>query len=130
MIDITKKYQTRDGRPVRLLCVDRRGCFDRSVVALVGPRGGGPVTEESIASYYPDGRDFKGKTTQDDLVEIVETTYEYMNVYDSAVWLWWTKSLDASKEKASAPVRRHHFVCRLRRTLIDGKIVKIEVYDG
>lgn len=34
LIEMHKKYKTRDGRPVRILCVDREDC-DYPVVALV-----------------------------------------------------------------------------------------------
>jgi hypothetical protein len=44
-----KKYQTRDGRPVRLLCVDAKR--DGSIIGLVMVTVGG----EELIAWYDDG---------------------------------------------------------------------------
>ena len=38
-LDLTKPVQTRDGRPVRILCVDARRGNDRHVVGLIDNNG-------------------------------------------------------------------------------------------
>jgi len=50
MIDITKKYRTRDGRPVRVLCVDLKG--EQPVVALIMCADG----DESVLVFDADGK--------------------------------------------------------------------------
>lgn len=43
------RCQTRDGRPARIICADRKSVYDLSVVALIGEM-------ESPAVYKSDGR--------------------------------------------------------------------------
>jgi hypothetical protein len=65
MIDMKKKYRTRSGLPVRILCVDRAGF--NPVVYLIMEDGG-----ETIVSATIDGRfaSFPGQENGLDLIEI------------------------------------------------------------
>lgn len=50
MIEMGKKYTTRDGRAVRILCVDRQAYSNESVMALISEKGG-----ENIYAFHSDG---------------------------------------------------------------------------
>lgn len=72
MIDMNKKYQTRDGRPVRILCVD-------------GPDSRWPVigipSGQHIACYWMiDGRNYYGAESSD-LIPVPEEVTLWVNVY-------------------------------------------------
>lgn len=64
MIDMKRKYQTRDGRNVRLLCTDAPG--DYPVRGLV-------EKEDSTYSWTLDGLEYTGKTFHWDLIEVPNT---------------------------------------------------------
>ena len=75
-IDMSKTYTTRNGMPVRILCVDKPG--EMPVVALVD-RGG----VESIETYTA-----RGKWLTDDanayafdLIEVKPVSVKWLNVY-------------------------------------------------
>jgi len=63
MINMTKKYRTRDGRYVRVLCVDREGT--QPVVALVKYTDG----TECLAAFDADGK-YRGVPSDFDLIEV------------------------------------------------------------
>lgn len=66
-ITMTGQYQTRDGRPARVLCVDAAGVYP--VVALVKPRGD---SVEYPVSFSADGFFWCGGQTpsQQDLIPV------------------------------------------------------------
>lgn len=65
MISMDKKYKTRDGRPVRLLCVDRAG--GHPVVALVGFSG-----QDTVSSYLPSGARFADGEYNESVLDLIE----------------------------------------------------------
>lgn len=80
MIDINKKYKTRDGRAARILCTDRKS-LHHTVVALVTKHDNLEVPR----SYTKDGYYYSsGKTPTDhDLVEC--TPYEDFKIDDKVL---------------------------------------------
>lgn len=75
-IEMGKRYQTRDGRPVRLLCTDKKGEFP--VVGVVPYDDGGAEDMEewtSTGGYYSD----QDGDTDLDLVPMLEKVT--VNVY-------------------------------------------------
>lgn len=66
-IEMGKKYQTKDGNPVRILCVDREHS-DYCVVGLRATKTCG----EQMSSWTVEGHFRKGEDNEDDLVEVVE----------------------------------------------------------
>lgn len=67
LIEMHKKYKTRDGHPVRILCVDCIGKnFAFPVIALVKNTEG----EEHIEQYMPDGHYHKNHEDDLDLIEV------------------------------------------------------------
>lgn len=65
MISMTKRYRTRDGRPYRLLCIDRKGPYP--VAGFVGEDESLFITHSSDGAYLPS----RGPHP-DDLIEIPE----------------------------------------------------------
>lgn len=80
-VDLTKPVQTRDGKPVRILCTDRRH-LDCHVVALVLVDG-----NELVRSFYPDGRYLGGGANDNDLVNVPPKVVSeaYLNIYSTGV---------------------------------------------
>lgn len=66
MISMDKEYRTRDGREVRVLCVDRKEDDGYSVVALIVLRSG----RESIEIFDLDGMYVRGRESVNDLIEV------------------------------------------------------------
>lgn len=66
-IEMHKKYKTRDGRPVRILCTDRKDVEDRTfhVIALVTTEG-----YEEIRAYSKTGQCFIDEDSALDLIEV------------------------------------------------------------
>jgi hypothetical protein len=52
MIEMGKRYQTRDGRAVRILCTDLKGCGCATVIGLVTS----PAGPEYVSTWTADGR--------------------------------------------------------------------------
>jgi len=66
MISMNKKYKTRDGRPVRLLCTNRSSKLTRYTVVALVDKG------ETLEVYTEDGCATIGCETPQDLIEISE----------------------------------------------------------
>jgi hypothetical protein len=64
MIDMAKKYQTRDGREVRVLCVDSPDRLYK-VVAIVRDGNDWEPTD-----FTADGHEFRGAIGETDLIEV------------------------------------------------------------
>lgn len=71
-----KPCETKDGRPVRILCTDKKGAHP--IVALVPFKNG--VQAESILSYDTEGRWCAGNNALD-LVNVVERTSQWRNLW-------------------------------------------------
>ena len=102
MIDLKKKYQTRDGRPVRVLCVDRRHPT-YPVVAVYESEG-----IESMGTYTDTGHyhvDTHGSRL--DIIEVVEPVTVWMNIYDNGGWSGkWPDKESAARNAASGCIAR------------------------
>ena len=75
MISMDKQYTTRDGRPVRVLCVD---AGDEYPVVLL-------TESDALRRYRPDGRWFEsGDDNQKDLIEVKpkRTVEVWINHYE------------------------------------------------
>lgn len=74
-LDITKPVQTRDGRPVRILCTDKKGNYP--VVGLVTNNDG----SETVNSYRHDGVYYSAGVSDADLVNAPERKERWLNMY-------------------------------------------------
>lgn len=76
--DPTKPCTTRNGRPARIVCTDRK-LHGGPIVALYIDESGG----EQIASYTPDGNLWCRNDRRYDLINIPEKIEGWVNFYDS-----------------------------------------------
>ena len=74
--DPSRKVVTRDGRPVRIICTDRKG--DTPIIALVNDANDG---QEYGYAFYSDGKFFRDGNEESDLF-FAPTKHEgWMNLY-------------------------------------------------
>ena len=73
-ITLDKKYQTRDGKPVRILCVDANLAGGYSVVGLLTWRDGEESMEMWAADggYYSPGHRVNEDDDSQDLIEVAQ----------------------------------------------------------
>lgn len=76
-----RKVITRDGRNVRILCVDAKG--DYPVVALI-PDGEGEYKRDSPEAYTEDGCNYSGQISYLDLFFAPEIHEGWANVFGGA----------------------------------------------
>lgn len=76
--DPSKPVTTRDGRPARIVCTDRKGSpGDALILALVENEGG----VEHSYWYHINGAHYGAPRNNLDLVNVVAKTSTYQNVY-------------------------------------------------
>lgn len=77
-VDWTKPVQTRGGKPVRVLCTDRKNDSGRYVVGLVQVAG-----QEYVRLWKMSGSAGERFTaSDDDVINVPEERVAYMNIYD------------------------------------------------
>ena len=99
MIEMGKRYKTRDGRPVRILCTDREQTI-YTVVALVG-------TE--VLSYTADGKQFRTGESRSDLIEVKPRIVRelWVNVYPEN----YGDIVHKTKQKADSECAGYRIAC-------------------
>lgn len=110
------KYQTRDGRAVRVLCVDRE-CEDYPVIAL--------ISNQKIEKYTKTGLFIKNSEFQydQDLIEVDEQV-RYVNVYGTS-GVGMVRDSIADVEGIYATNRTG----TLKITHINGKLTSVEIVE-
>lgn len=115
--DPTKPVQTRDGRPVRILCTDVKSQRFPIVAAVLDSNG-----FERVITYATDGRELIRTETELDLMNIPEETTEWVNYYEDiqspSVW----KTCEEADVFAA-----HYREALFKVTKVDGKVTKVEV---
>lgn len=79
LFDPTKPVQTRDGKPVRVLCTDANltwGLNTHPIVALVSHD-----IRDELVRYFENGKLLEGTDSNYDLVNIPEVTKKYYRTY-------------------------------------------------
>lgn len=82
MLDPTKPVQTRDGRPVRIICTDAKLASKSTIVALVASSDKCP---EYIVNRPPHGRVSLSLDNAEDLVNVPEKVNSFRNLYSEEV---------------------------------------------
>ena len=79
MISMDKEYRTRDGREVRLMCLDKKDEAGYSVVALITE----PCGREMLGAFTSDGLYLEGQKSSKDLIEVKPRIirYGWLNIY-------------------------------------------------
>ncbi len=121
-IDFSKPVQTRDGRKVRILCVDRKS--SQSIVGLITSPVDGA---EELHSWHEDGRRVHGAgwsgSNEADLINVPERLERWVNVYLSETGCFYGTYGEARKE---ADADRLGVI---RITFEDGKPVAVALED-
>ena len=73
--DPSRKVVTRDGRPVRIICTDRKGATP--IIALVNDG----LSEELGHAFYSDGKIFSDEDNELDLFFAPEKHEGWINIY-------------------------------------------------
>ena len=79
-IDMNKKYKTRSGLPVRILCTNAGGKYPIA----------GLIDNKSVFQWLPNGRCAFSSQSDNDLIEVKEKKVMWVNVYkngSTAVYL-------------------------------------------
>ncbi len=72
-----RKIVTRDGRPVRIICIDRKGLGAKPIVGLITE----PNNDEVILTYWENGIEIRGSEYKNDLFFAPEKKVGWMNLY-------------------------------------------------
>ena len=89
-ITMEGKYQTRDGKPARVICLDADVSV-YPVIALVKDIYG----LEVIKAYTEEGLLYAGRENTDDLVPLKEKKTVYVNFYPNGTATWHGNKPDA-----------------------------------
>lgn len=96
-LDLTKPVQTRDGRPVRILCTDRKSTLmDKPVVGLVTNKSG----SEILDFWSLTGAKGTSIACEGDLVNVPERKSKWMNMYGGELGGFFHSSRQACEESA------------------------------
>lgn len=118
-IDFNKPVQTREGRPARVICTDKKGSA-YPVWALVMSESG---HEEDSHSYTLNGRYFdNGDESEHDLMNVPVRTERFINFYDGQYDAYSYATLDGANNGACA--KR---TCVIKVMMEDGKAVSSEL---
>lgn len=94
-ISMDKQYKTRDGRPVRIICVDRED-DDYPIVALINWENG----KDRISTYTTNGKGIKESCSVYDLIEVpVEHEVHVLKYNDGSYCIQLTKSFKGDELK-------------------------------
>lgn len=100
--DPTKPVMTRDGRPARIICTDRRApASGHNIIALV-TEGIGEFTWH----FYSDGSHIKNTISRNDLVNIPVKRSGWINIYEDNNGPWFHDIYDTKEiaiEKSKLP---------------------------
>lgn len=84
--DPTKPVQTRDGRKARILCTDYLFYNRHYILGAVLFKASNEIEHELIQKYLTNGRVSEGETCGTDLVNIVERTSKFQNIWYSTLY--------------------------------------------
>ena len=92
-----RKVVTRDGRPVRIICTDRKGS-NQPVIALISLSE--IANKEVVSSFTTDGYYFQEPGTSQDLFFAPEKHERWINLYkwDNSTRYYVSKPFDSEEE--------------------------------
>ena len=78
-----RKVETRDGKPVRIICTDRKGLDVKPIVALITL----PNCDEIVKCFWDNGIETAGSEDKNDLFFAPTKYTDYINLYrDESVY--------------------------------------------
>ena len=91
-----RRVVTRDGSPVRIICIDRAGMNTKPIVALITLPNG----DEAIKSYWENGIETRENEDRNDLFFAPEKRTDYINLYYNGSSYYLGGAVYTSEEEA------------------------------
>lgn len=92
-----QKIITKDGRNVRIICIDRSGLNVKPIVALIMISNG----DEIIKTYWENGVETRGyEGCQNDLFFVTEKKIKWLNIYKNTIGNFYPGCFYKTKEEA------------------------------
>lgn len=102
----SRQVVTRDGSPVRIICIDRKGLNVKPVVGLITLPNG----DEVIKTFWDNGIETAGSEDKNDLFFAPSKHTDYINLYhnENGYYLGGTVFSSAEKAKEIAAESRYY----------------------
>ena len=92
--DPSRKVVTRDGRPVRIICTDRKGLDVKPIVALITL----PNCDEIVKCFWDNGIETAGSEDKNDLFFFPAKYERWINIYGNSIYYPGTKMYNTEQE--------------------------------
>ena len=89
-----RKVITRDGRPVRIICTDRKGLDVKPIVALITL----PNCDEIVKCFWDNGIETAGSEDKNDLFFFPAKYERWINIYGNSIYYPGTKMYNTEQE--------------------------------
>ena len=89
-----RKVVTRDGRPVRIICTDRKGLNVKPIVALITL----PNCDEIVKCFWDNGIETAGSEDKNDLFFFPAKYERCINIYGNSIYYPGTKMYNTEQE--------------------------------
>ena len=89
-----RKVVTRDGRPVRIICTDRKGLDVKPIVALITL----PNCDEIVKCFWDNGIETAGSEDKNDLFFFPAKYERWINIYGNSIYYPGTKMYNTEQE--------------------------------
>ena len=89
-----RKVVTRDGRPARIICTDRKGLDVKPIVALITL----PNCDEIVKCFWDNGIETAGSEDKNDLFFFPAKYERWINVYGNSVYYPGTQMYNTEQE--------------------------------
>lgn len=91
-----REVVTRDGKPVRIICIDKAGLYTKPIVALITLSNG----DEIVKCFWEDGIETAGSDGKNDLFFAPSKHTDYINLYHKENGYYLGGTVFSSEEKA------------------------------
>ena len=89
-----REVVTRDGRPVRIICTDRKGLDVKPIVALITL----PNCDEIVKCFWDNGIETAGSEDKNDLFFFPAKYERWINIYGNSIYYPGTKMYNTEQE--------------------------------
>ena len=89
-----RKVVTRDGRPVRIICTDRKGLNVKPIVALITL----PNCDDIVKCFWDNGIQTAGTEDKNDLFFFPAKYERWINIYGNSIYYPGTKMYNTEQE--------------------------------
>ena len=89
-----RKVVTRDGRPVRIICTDRKGLNVKPIVALITL----PNCDDIVKCFWDNGIETAGSEDKNDLFFFPAKYERWINIYGNSIYYPGTKMYNTEQK--------------------------------